>query len=514
MSENSLGNKRLAKNSLVLYIRMLFTMVIQLYTSRLVLQALGVDDYGIYNVVGGVVLLLNSVNASLSNANARFIAVEIGSGYNGNLRRLFGCIMSIHYLFAVLILLIAETVGLWFVMNKLVIPEARMTAAFWVYQSAVLSSIITIISSPYNGLIIAHEKMTAFAVISIFDSIAKLSVAFVLFITTFDRLIVYAILIVFIHIVVRCIYTIYCSKNFEESNFKLVLDKDISKKVLSFAGWTLTGNVAVMGVTQGLNILLNIFFGAAVNAARGIAVQVQGATRMFVNGFQTAINPQIHKTYSQRDMHRMHMLVNLSSRFSYFLMLIVTIPVCLHTQYILSLWLDNVPEYTAPFVQIMMAVSLINTLQNPTMTALHATGDLKAVQIVESLLLISVIPIAYMFLKWMHITPVMVFGIYFIIEFITQFVRVFMIYPKVQIKRVIYLKNVLIPISLVTFVATIGCILFNELVEVTTFIELIAATMAYISITVLSIFIFGINRAERMYIVNFVRSKILKINFS
>ena len=186
MAESESGNKRLAKNSLVLYIRMLVTMVIQLYTSRLVLQALGVEDYGIYNVVGGVVLLLNSINASLSNANARFIAVDIGRGDSNSMKRLFSCIMSIHYLFALLILIVAETLGLWFVMNKLVIPETRMTAAFGVYQSAVLSSIITIISSPYNGLIIAHEKMTAFAVISIFDSVAKLIIAFSLFVSPFD----------------------------------------------------------------------------------------------------------------------------------------------------------------------------------------------------------------------------------------------------------------------------------------------------------------------------------------
>ena len=204
------------------------------------------------------------------------------------------------------------------------------------------------------------------------------------------------------------------------------------------------------------------------------------------------------------------MLVNLSSRFSYFLMLLITIPLCLHTQYILSLWLGKVPEYTAPFVQIMLAVGLINTLQNPTMPALHATGDLKTVQIVESLLLLSVIPIAYIFLRWTHICPVIVFCIYFIIEFITQFVRVFLVYPKVYIKRIIYIKNVLIPVTLVTIFSTVICMCLEELFKVNTFIELIAATMAYISVIVVSIFFFGINKVERNYIVNLVRSKILK----
>ena len=326
MLDQSTNNKRLAKNTIVLYLRMLFTMVLQLYTSRLVLQALGVEDYGIYNVVGGVIAMLNFVNMSLSNADSRFIAVEIGSGNQDSVKKLFSCIMTIHWLFSAIILLFAETVGLWFVMNKLVIPEGRLTAAIWVYQSAVLSSIITIISSPYNGLIIAHEKMSAFAVISIFDALAKFGVAVFLFYSPIDRLISYAILYVLILIIIRLIYTFYCKKNFEESSYHITWDKMISTKVLSFAGWTLTGNIAVMGYTQGLNILLNIFFGAVVNAARGVSVQVQAAARMFFAGFQTAINPQIIKSYAQQDYERLHTLVFMSSRFSFYLMLFITEP--------------------------------------------------------------------------------------------------------------------------------------------------------------------------------------------
>ena len=277
---------------------------------------------------------------------------------------------------------------------------------------------------------------------------------------------------------------------------------------MSFAGWTLTGNVAVMGITQGLNILLNIFFGAVVNAARGIAVQVQGACRMFVSGFQTAINPQIIKTFSQNDFDRMHMLLNMSSRFSYYLMFLIALPICLNTQYILSLWLVKVPEYTAGFVQIMMIVSLISTLQNPTMTALHATGDIKTVQIVESLLLISVIPIAYVFLKWGHISPIMVFVIYFIIEFITQLVRVYMIYPKVYIRRRLYISKIILPITIVTTFSTGACLSLNTFFKVSTFPELIAISLAYIIITIITILIFGINHRERSYLINYVRSKI------
>ena len=237
MSEHSTGNKRLAKNTIVLYLRMLFTMILQLYTSRLVLKALGVEDYGIYNVVGGVIAMLNFINMSLSNANSRFIAVEIGSGNQNSLKKLFSCIMSIHWLFALIIIIFAETIGLWFVLTQLVIPDDRMIAAIWVYQSAVLSSIITIISSPYNGLIIAHEKMTAFAFISIFDAVSKFGIAILLFYSPIDRLILYAILHVLIQLIIRLFYAFYCKRRFEESKYKFTWDKQISSHILSFAGY-------------------------------------------------------------------------------------------------------------------------------------------------------------------------------------------------------------------------------------------------------------------------------------
>lgn len=508
MTDTSTNNKRLAKNTVVLYLRMMFTLVLQLYTSRLVLQALGVEDFGIYNVVGGVIAMLNFVNMSLSNADSRFIAVEIGSGNQSGVKKLFSCIMSIHWLFSAIILLFAETIGLWFIMHKLVIPEGRMTAAIWVYQSAVLSSIITIISSPYNGLIIAHEKMSAFAAVSIFDALAKFCVAIFLFYSPIDRLITYAILYVLILIIVRLIYTFYCKKNFEESSYNIKWDKHISTEVLSFAGWTLSGNVAVMGYTQGLNILLNIFFGAIVNAARGVSVQVQAAARMFFAGFQTAINPQIIKSYAQQDYERLHTLVFMSSRFSFYLMLFITIPLCLHTKYILELWLKEVPDYTTEFVRIMLIVGLVNTLQNPTMTAIHATGKIKNVQVVESSLLLSVVPVAYIFLKFLHISPVMVFVVYLVVEFFTQFVRVYMIYPKIKLRMVDYLTQVMSPICFVSVISVIVCFAISTYVVVNSLWMLLLISIAYIMVTMIVIFILGLNKLEKQYIYRFINKKI------
>ena len=510
MLNNSVGNKRLAKNSIILYLRMFFTLILQLYTSRLVLQALGVEDFGIYNVVGGVIAMLNFVNMSLSNANSRFIAVEIGTEKNNNLKKLFSCIMSIHWLFALIILILSETIGFWFVTSQLVIPDGRLNASIWVYQSAVLSSIITIISSPYNGLIIAHEKMSIFAIISIFDAVAKLLATLFLFYSPIDRLILYAILHVLIQLIDRIIYTIYCKRHFYESSYSLTWDKKISTDILSFAGWTLTGNVAVMGYTQGLNILLNIFFGAAVNAARGISVQVQTAARMFFTGFQTAVNPQIMKSYAQGNFYRLQTLVFMSSRFSFFLMLLVTIPLCLHTEYVLELWLGEVPEFTVSFVQVMLIVGLVHTLQNPTMTALHATGKIKKVQIVESFLLLSVVPVAYIFLKFFSIAPVSVYLVYLVVEVITQTVRVYMIYPKIGLKVLDYFKKVIIPICFVSIISGSVCWIISKQYLITNFLVFLLMVFIYVCLTILVIFLVGLSKKEKEYSMKIFLEKFIR----
>lgn len=511
MHNHSTNNKLLAKNTAVLYVRMLFSLAVQLFTSRLVLQALGVEDYGIYNVVGGVVTTLSFINMSLSNANSRFISVEIGADKPDGLKRLFSNIITIHYLFAVIIFILAETIGLWFVMNKLVIPESRMAAAIVVYQCSIIVSLITIISSPYNGLIIAHERMSAFAIISIVNTIANFIIALLLFVSAHDRLVLYAILSVCVQVGIRFIYIVYCRRNFEESKYKLMWDKDVSRNVLSFAGWTLTGNIAVVGYTQGLNILLNIFFGAVVNAARGVSMQVQSAARMFCSSFQTAINPQIIKSHASADFDRMQRLVIVSSRFSYYLMLIVAVPICMHTQYVLELWLGTVPEYSAAFVRVMFMVGLIHTLQNPTMTAIHATGDIKRVQIIESSMLLSVVPIAYICLKYFHVSPETVYIVYFFVELLTQFVRVLLIYPKVRIPISYYFTKILLPIVLVTLLSFSSAYVYSTHVMVDTVLKLLIATVIYALSTLIIIFVGGVDRHERALAVSYIKRKIISL---
>ena len=315
-SEN---NKRIAKNALMLYARMLLLMLIGLYTSRVILNTLGIEDYGIYNVVGGIVVMFSFLSNSLSTASSRFITYDIGIGDFSKMKKTFGNIVTIHLLLAGIILILGETIGLWFVLNKLQVPENRMTAALWVYQFSIFSFVLNIISVPYNASIIAHERMKAFAYISIMDAILKLVIIYLLIIIPYDKLITYAILFFCIQLLDRIIYGIYCVKNFEETKARISLDKQLFKKIFGFSIWTMNGCLAVAGYTQGLNILLNMFFGPTVNAARGIAVQVQNIVQNFCNNFLMALNPQITKSYAQNNLKYMHQLVKVSSKFSFLL---------------------------------------------------------------------------------------------------------------------------------------------------------------------------------------------------
>ena len=444
---NAENNKRIAKNTALLYVRMLFIMAVSLYTSRVILQALGVTDFGIYNVVGGVVVMFSFINGSLSGASSRFITFALGKGDEAELRRIFNCVVTIHYLIAAVIFVLAETVGLWFVMTQLVIPPERMTAAFWVYQSAVVSMTVMLASTPFNALIIAHERMGAFAYISILEVVAKLGIVLLLFVMPFDKLIAYALLVVVVQLLVRLAYTVYCRRHFPESRYRLVWDSERSREVFVYAGWTLNGNLAVIGYTQGLNVLLNLFFGPAVNAARGIAVQVQAAVTQFFTNFQTAVNPQITKSWAQGDLEYMHRLVLSSSRYSFYLMLLVGLPILFEAEYILHLWLGQVPAHTVSFVRIMILVGMNYTLSGPTIIAIHATGDLKRFQLVEGSMLLTVVPVAYVLLKFAHISAEAVFITYFCIEVVTQLARVGIVYPRIGLAKRKYLSKVLWPIG-------------------------------------------------------------------
>ena len=454
MSDTSSANKRIAKNTLVLYVRMLFTMGISLFTSRVILQTLGVEDYGISSVVGGVISMFTFINAAMVSSTQRYLNFELVRGDANQLRSVFSTSLQIHALIALAIIVLSETVGLWFLNEKLVIPEARMTAAMWVYQCSILSCAVSIMSTPYNAVIVAHEKMSAFAYISILDVSLKLLVVYLLVVLPFDKLIILAILNLLVQLFIRYIYTLYCHRHFPESYFQFRFNKTLFKEMFGFAGWSFWGNLAAILYTQGLNMMLNIFFGPIVNAARGIAVQVQSAVQQFVGGFQTALNPQITKNYASNNLPQMHSLMFRSARFSFLLLFFLSLPVLMETNFILTLWLKTVPDDAVIFTQIMICISLIYTTANPCIIANQATGKVKIYQMVVGGILLLILPISYVVLK-LGAPAYSVFIVHFCIESVAQFSRMYMLRKLIHLPLWQYMKNIYIPIVSTVAIAII-----------------------------------------------------------
>ena len=501
MPDSTSSNKRIAKNTIILYLRMIFILCVGLYTSRIVLNTLGVEDYGIYNVVGGFVAFFSFLNGAMATATQRFVTFELAQGDINRQITTFSTAVIIHFFIALIIVIIAETIGLWFVCHKLVIPEERFTAALWVYQFSILTMFISIVSIPYNAAIIAHEKMSAFAYISILDTILKLAIVYLLTIVTFDKLIFYATLLFGISLLDRLIYGIYCNRHFKETQVKLIFDKKIFYSMTNIAGWSLFGNIAGVFYTQGLNVLLNMFFGPAVNAARAIAVTIQGVVTGFVSNFQMALNPQITKSYAIGDLKRMHTLIFASSKYSFFLLLLITLPIMVETQTILSLWLKIVPDHTIWFARLILCILLIDALSNPLMISAQAVGRVKVYQSVVGGLLLLILPMAYLVLK-LGGKPETVFVVHLIIAAMALACRVMIVGRMVSFSFASYTRKVLLPISSVfVLAACTSTILFCAMPSggLLKTVIVIASTLA---LTGISILIVGISTNERQLLWN------------
>lgn len=497
MSSNTTNNKRIAKNTLLLYARMLLTMSVSLYTSRVILQVLGVEDFGVYNVVGGIVSMFAFINGGMISATQRYITYEIGTGDIDKLKRVFTTSLQIHAIISLLIIILGETVGLWFLLEKMVIPEGRMTAAMWVYQCSIITSVISIMSVPYNADIVAHEKMSAFAYISIIDVILKLLIVYVLMLSSYDKLIVYAVLILIVQLAIISVYRRYCKGHFEESSYTGILDKSLMKEMASFAGWSFWGNLASVLYTQGLNMMLNIFFGPIVNAARGIAVQVQSAVQQFVGNFQMALNPQITKNYASGNFDQMHSLMFRSARFSFLLLFFLTLPVLLETNFLLTLWLKTVPKNTAIFTQVMVCISLIYTTANPCVIANQATGNVKVYQMVVGGVLLTILPISYFVLK-LGAPAYSVFIVHFCVESIAQFFRMLMLRNLIRLQLWQYMKNIYIPIVVTVATAIILPIWVHMQFEEGWVRFIVVGFTCMISVG-LSAFFIGFTKHERVF---------------
>lgn len=511
MTDTSQNNKRIAKNTLLLYARMLFLMVISLYTSRVVLNTLGVEDYGINNVVSGFIGMLGFLSGSLGAASSRFITYDLGVGNMYVMKKTFGNIVTIHLLLAVIIFILGETVGLWFVLNKLQIPENRMTAAIWVYQFSIFSFMLSIVSVPYNATIIAHERMKAFAYISIVDAILKLLIVYLLVVIPYDKLIIYAILFFCIQIFDRVVYGVYCYKHFEETKTKLAFNKKLFKEIFSFAVWTMNGNLAVIGYTQGINVLLNMFFGPVVNAARGVAVQVQGVVTGFCNNFQMALNPQLTKSYAQNDLEHMQQLLKVSSKFSFFLLFIISLPLILEAPLVLKWWLGIVPEHTVNFLRLILCSSMLIALSNPLVVSVHATGKIKKFQVIEGTMLLCIVPIAYVLLKFFDIRPEYVFCVHIAVEILTQYVRVRIVLPMISMKCIDYFKEVIVPIIKVIVITPIlPLIAYNYIGQsvITFFIICFISVICVLG----GVYYWGCLKSEREFAINKIRQIVFRKN--
>ena len=470
----SINNSRIAKNTILLYGRMLFSMAVSLFTSRIILSTLGVEDFGVQNAVGGVVGMFGFINASMSSATQRYITFALGKGDFEHLVSVFRTSAKIHLLIAVVVLVLAESVGIWFLLNKMQIPDGRMTAAMWVFQCSILSTMVMIVSVPYNATIIAHENMSAFAFISVGEVVLKLLIVFVLMAASTDKLILYAILLLAVQIVVRIAYTVYCHSKYPETKARESAkikgrepadvkalesaegsSKSLFSEMLSFAGWSVFGNLSAVLFSEGVNLLLNIFFGPVVNAARGVAVQIQNVVSGFVSNFQMALNPQITKTYANNEMEAMHKLMYRSARFSFILMLCIALPALFEMDILLKIWLKTVPENAAVFARIMLCTSLIYTIANPMIVANQATGKVKRYQIVCGSILLMILPISYVCLK-LGLPPYVVFVVHFCVEGLTHVARMVMLRPLINVKIADFVKNVYLRVLGVTAVSVVA----------------------------------------------------------
>lgn len=454
MSETSVDNKRIAKNTLLLYFRMLFMMAISLYTSRVVLVTLGISDYGIYNVVGGFVTLFTMVSGTMATATQRFLSFEIGKGTQEKITNLFSTSVMIHIILCCIILLLAETIGLWFVNCKMVFPPERITAVNWVFQFSIFSLIINVLSVPYNASIIAYEKMGAFAYIGILEALLKLLVVYLIKLSTIDKLVVYAFLLMLIAVGIRIIYTLYVKKHFQFCRCNWKLDKEYRQSLLSFISFNFIGSIAHISKTQGINIILNLFFGTVVNAARGISVQILNAVSGFVTNFQLALNPQIIKQYASGEKEAMLRLIFRGSKYSYLLLLLISFPIIVETPYILHLWLVDVPEHTCIFVRLTLIISLIDSLSNTLIVGVHATGQVKKYQLINGSMLMMTLPIVYVVLIITNI-PYMAFVVSLCISIICYIIRICILSNLISFPVIFYLKSVTLRIIIVSLMSSL-----------------------------------------------------------
>lgn len=483
---------------------MFFTMAVGFYTSRVVLNALGVVDYGIYNVVGGVVGSLAVLNGAMAGATQRWITIALGKGNEENLKKVFGVGLTAQAIVAVIVLMLVESLGIWYLYTYAVIPEERMDTAFWVFQISAVTMILTILNVPFQGVIMAHEKMGAFALFSITDVVMKLVICFVLFVTSFDKLLIYALLLFLAFVINFICMQIYCYRKFVEARLHFMWDKVMYKEMWGLAFWTISGNLAYVGYTQGTTLLINFFFGPAMNAAAGVAGQATNIIVQFSNNFQVALNPQITKNYAQENYQDMHKLMFRSSKFSYYLMLFFAVPLFYESHFLLKLWLSNVPQHTVLFMRLGLFIAMLMAVRNPLTTAAMANGKLRNFQFVVNGILLLVCPVLYGVYKLGAFAEASSI-VFLIFLFIATIASAYMLRKMVLLNFKEFIYKVLFVIIRITVLAfMLPCIIYLALPEGWTRLFILSIASGLWSIGV--IYMFGLDAGER----NFIKSLILK----
>ncbi|WP_445432626.1 lipopolysaccharide biosynthesis protein [Chryseobacterium indoltheticum] len=500
---------KIAKNTLMLYFRMLLSMVVTLYTSRIVLNTLGIVDFGVYNIVAGVIVMFGFLNNAMTASTQRFLTYEKAKDNLAGLKKIFNISITIHLIIAVVILLLAESIGLWFLNTQLNIPDDRMIASNWVYQFSVISFVVSVYFVPYNAVIIANEKMNVFALLGIAEVALKLVVVFMLLLIDYDKLIVYSCLLLIVSVLIKISEKIYCSLSFDESKKnRFEWDSDLMKEMGDFAGWNLFGVVAGVGYSQGINIFLNIFFGTVVNASRGIAFQIQGAVSSLITNFQIVLAPVITKNYARNEYKQAFDLVFSSSKLSIYLLLIFSIPLIIETESILMWWLKVVPPYSVIFTQLIIVDLLISSLSGPLHILVQATGNIKRYQILVSGLLLLNVPFSYLFLK-LGYSPEITISISIFFSALTLFARLFILHLNMKFPVTEYLKKVVFRILVVTIISWIIPYYVSFYLQNVVLNFLIIGVISLISI-LMSVLAFGLDSIEKKFVFSKIRNLLNK----
>lgn len=498
MQDTPTNNKRIAKNTLFLYFRTIIVMVISLYTSRVVLNVLGVEDFGIYNIVGGVVSMFGLVSGALSASVTRFLNIEMGRGNSENLQKVFSTAIIIHVTIAIIIIGIAELIGPWFICSKMTIPADRITAALWIFHCSLLTFAVNLFSVPYNACIIAHENMKIFAYISIIEVILKLLIVYLLSFLAYDKLIVYAVLMLCVALIIRGLYQAYCRKCYVESRFHFIVDWTMVRSMFGFTSWNVIGSTSILLANSGVNILLNIFCGPIVNASRGIAMQVNQAICQFTSNFMTALSPQITKSYGAGNMEKYKQLMFNGSRFAMCLLSFISLPFLVDAEYIIHLWLGQVPEHSVSFVRLILLFSISEAMSNTFITGLLATGNLKKLMLTVAICRMLNFPLSYIGLIIFNQPEITVIIAIFISQ-LNLFIRLHLLKQYIPISITDYCFRIEIPLILnllIPFGA--GVMIMGNMPP--SFLRLLMIVAVTSCLSILCIAYFICSNSERIYL--------------